>query len=191
MRGVVRPVPNVRIDDDVYEFLQRQAVAFVDTPNSVLRRLLHLDPESDGAVSESGSGRHPVPDATFRRGRQRSKMTRRSSRGQTQKGRTRTPAGALLPEEEYILPLLSALGDRGDSGPAREIIAAVGQRLDGKLTATDRERLASGAIRWENRVQFVRLRLVEEGLLARESPRGVWALTDAGRARLVEGGKPT
>ncbi len=33
-------MPTIRIDDDVWEFLQKQARPFVDSPNDVLRRLL-------------------------------------------------------------------------------------------------------------------------------------------------------
>jgi len=35
-------MPTIRIDDDVFEALQKQARAFVDTPNDVLRRIFHL-----------------------------------------------------------------------------------------------------------------------------------------------------
>lgn len=62
----------------------------------------------------------------------------------------------------------------------------VGRKLENRLTPADRERTSSGVIRWQNRIQFVRLRLVEEGLLARDSGRGIWSLTNAGRARLKE-----
>lgn len=44
--------PTIRIDDEVYERLQKEAKPFVDTPNSVLRRLLGLDSE----VSETPVG---------------------------------------------------------------------------------------------------------------------------------------
>jgi predicted CopG family antitoxin len=40
-------MPTIRIDDDVYRALQEQAQAFVDSPNSVLRRILDLDDEGD------------------------------------------------------------------------------------------------------------------------------------------------
>ncbi len=33
----------IQVDEEVYELLQSEAVAFEDTPNSVLRRLLELD----------------------------------------------------------------------------------------------------------------------------------------------------
>ncbi len=35
--------PTIRIDDEVYDWLQRQAVPFDDTPNSVLRRVAQLN----------------------------------------------------------------------------------------------------------------------------------------------------
>ena len=38
-------MPTIRIDDEVYAWLQRQAVPFDDTPNAVLRRLADLDPK--------------------------------------------------------------------------------------------------------------------------------------------------
>ena len=38
-------VPTIRVDDEVYERLQKAAKPFVDTPNSALRRLLGLDSE--------------------------------------------------------------------------------------------------------------------------------------------------
>ena len=41
----------IRIDQDVYESLKAKAEPFVDTPNSVLRRLLNLDGLSAAAGS--------------------------------------------------------------------------------------------------------------------------------------------
>ena len=32
----------IKVDDEVFEYLQRKAVPLVDTPNSVLRRVLFL-----------------------------------------------------------------------------------------------------------------------------------------------------
>ena len=120
-------------------------------------------------------------------GQQRRRAARRS--GHRSRGRApRTPAGVLLPESEYVVPLLSALAERGGSAPVRDVLEAVGQALDGKLTPVDNERITSGTIRWRNRTQFVRLQLVAEGLMAKDSPRGVWSLTDAGRARLTRDG---
>jgi len=56
--------------------------------------------------------------------------------------------------------------------------------LADRFTPGDLETVGSGDLRWRNRVQFVRLKLVRDGALAKDSPRGVWELTDQGRARL-------
>src|SRR5437879_6345457 len=36
-------VPTIRVDEDVFEWLKSQAEPFVDTPNSVIRRVAGLD----------------------------------------------------------------------------------------------------------------------------------------------------
>lgn len=166
--------PNIRIDRDVYNFLKKHAEAFVDTPNSVLRRLLGIEV----APSSPGSERPSVKVK-----RSKSGFADRSRSGKHARA-PRAPAGVLLAEEEYVLPLLSALAERGGSAPVREAIEAVGRTLADRLRPADRDKTASGVVRWQNRVQFVRLKLVEEGLLAKDSARGVWSLTDAGHARL-------
>ena len=47
-------MPTIRIDEEVYEWLQQQAKPFEDTPNSVMRRIATLD-TSD--VDQSGANR--------------------------------------------------------------------------------------------------------------------------------------
>ena len=50
-----------------------------------------------------------------------------------------------------------------------------------RLTKLDRDRLPNGGERWQNRVQFTRLRLKERGLIKSGSPRGFgWELADLG-----------
>jgi hypothetical protein len=50
--------PTIRVDDEVYRWLQSQAVPFEDSPNSVLKRLAGLDqqpvPGGETGASESG-----------------------------------------------------------------------------------------------------------------------------------------
>ena len=91
-----------------------------------------------------------------------------------------------LPMREYELPLLESLEERGGSAPAKEVITAVGKRLASRITPLDRTTTDSGAVRWENRVQWLRLRLVERGLLKKDSPWGIWELSKAGREYLHE-----
>jgi negative regulator of replication initiation len=146
----------IEIDTEVWNSLQGLAEPFTDTPNSVLRRLLELD-----------SSATPAQESRTR-------------------ARRRVPAGSLLPESAYELPILQALVDQGGRAPAREVIAAVGEAVRERLTRLDQADLSNGGKRWENRVQFTRLRLKERGLIQSGSPRGVWEISDLGRAALEE-----
>ncbi|MCW6008412.1 hypothetical protein K1W54_28295 [Micromonospora sp. CPCC 205371] len=59
MREEAAVVPTIRVDDDVYHRLQQEAKPFVDTPNSVLRRLLDLDgpaPKASDVDRARGAG---------------------------------------------------------------------------------------------------------------------------------------
>lgn len=159
--------------------MQNRAEPFVDTPNTVLRRMLDLSDaetaESEGEASELEAARKSTSQAPKRVTRKRKKK------------RTRAPSGSLLSQEEYELPLLETLSRLGGSAPAGEVIEQLGARLDGKLKPADYEKLESGAIRWENRAQFVRYDLVQRGDMKDDSPRGVWEISAQGRDRLPKG----
>ena len=184
--------PTIRIDDEVYQALKAQAEPFVDTPNTVLRRLFSLDPSKEvpdeADFVDSAPPRLPklaavVTQPTPTAGTTPTSATsrRRGKKPSTTTKRHRAPAGALLPEVRYELPLLSALLELGGAAPSRELIDIVGEKLKNDLTDVDKEKLKSGGIRWQSRVQFVRLRLIERGFMTKESPRGVWAISEAGR----------
>ena len=174
----MQAMPTIRIDAEVYRALQGQAEPFIDTPNSVLRRVLQLRPlkgsDDDEPISE---GQAAAPKAaTVRPGVH---ARRRRLR------RERAPAGSLLPIERYKRSILDVLVERGGVASASDVIEAVGDKLSTELTPTDKGQIASGGIRWHKRVQFARLHLVEEGAMTKEAPRGVWTITDAGR-RVVQ-----
>jgi hypothetical protein len=148
--------PSIEVDDKVFEIIKKNAEPFVDTPNTVLRRLLGVERDKSRSAAARG----------------------------TAIAIERATPGTLLPESEYELPILRFLQERGGRAPSREVVEAVGEVLSGKLTDLDRGALKSGDIRWENRVAFVRLRLIERGELTKGSPRGTWEISDKGRARL-------
>jgi hypothetical protein len=102
----------------------------------------------------------------------------------------RARKGALLPLDRYRLPLLRALIEGGGSLPARDAVDAVGTVLAADLTQVDQEPLRNGSPRWRDRVQHARLRLTAQGLIARDSPWGVWRVTDEGRQLLRNAGRP-
>lgn len=100
----------------------------------------------------------------------------------------RAPDGSLLPEDAYRVPILSALVELGGSAPLMSVLERVWVSLQGRLTPLDLEPLPSNPryARWKNRAQWCRNTLREEGLVAANSPHGIWEITEAGRRWLEE-----
>jgi len=167
---------SIEIDDDVFVLLKRNAEPFVDTPNTVLRRMLGID--SNGSIARPAPASKPAADTA----RKHSVPTSPKARS---RGGTRAARGSLLPESEYELPILQYLAAHDGRAPSREVVEAVGETLADQLTEADKQPLNSGEIRWKSRAAFVRLRLIEGGDLDGEAPRGTWQITDQGRQRLA------
>lgn len=75
---------------------------------------------------------------------------------------------------EHVLQALSALG-----GKARvpDVIQQMRGQLEGKLLPGDQVwRESSNEAAWENNAKWERFQMVQEGLLRRGSPRGIWEL---------------
>jgi hypothetical protein len=172
----------IRIDNEVLDKLKEQAEPFVDTPNTVLRRILGLAPPTESAEIEDGPA--AVQPSRHRRATKSTTATRARLR---QSRRPRAKPGTILSDAEYEIPILEILRDNGGRAPTREVIDALGERLNGRLTDADQDRLSSGEIRWRNRAQFVRLNLIERGDMAQGSPRGVWEISEQGLKRVEMG----
>lgn len=85
-------------------------------------------------------------------------------------------------QAEYRIPILESLIEMGGKGKIREVLGRVKSKIGHKLTTTDLERLSSGrSIRWKNAVQWERQKMKEEGLLRKDSPMGVWEITEKGK----------
>jgi restriction system protein len=93
---------------------------------------------------------------------------------------------AMMPRQiEIEIPLLGVLaGLEGGQGRPRDVYPLLEKRFPTLTTQDLEERLESGTPKWTNRVQWVRQALVTKGEIC--SPqRGIWAITDKGRARLT------
>jgi hypothetical protein len=170
--------PNIEIDETVWDLLKQEAEPLVDTPNTVLRRLLGIggQPQIRRSGHDAAIDRPTVPQAAP------PKRTRSSSKGKRQRrAGARAPVGSLLPESEYERPILSVLGRYGGSAPARDVVERVGSLVADRLTSLDQETQPNGVKRWESRVQFTRLRMRKARLIEAGSPRGVWELSEQGR----------
>jgi hypothetical protein len=98
------------------------------------------------------------------------------------KKRSRLERGLRTPEEKFILPILEALVELGGEAHARDVLKLVHAKMKNILNTYDYEDLSSNnQKRWENTAQWVKYKMVEEGLLDRNVPRGVWRITEKGR----------
>jgi len=166
------------IDDDVYAYVQSQAVPLEENFNSALRRLLGL------SHGEAAATPAPIDSGSAAAGKRGSSSRTTRARSRTS---TRARKGSLLPEREYELPILEALTQFGGRAPTSEVVDIVGEKLNGRLTEVDQEPLASGDLRWRNRAQFVRLALIKRGDMKADSPRGMWEITEQGTRRIHGG----
>lgn len=94
--------------------------------------------------------------------------------------------GLRTPNRAFHLPILKTLVQLGGAGSVQSILNQVHKMMRDQLNIYDYQSLSSNprAIRWENNAQWARLKLVKQGYLASDSPRGVWAITEKGRERV-------
>ncbi|MBN1262635.1 MAG: winged helix-turn-helix domain-containing protein [Anaerolineae bacterium] len=90
--------------------------------------------------------------------------------------------GLKTPQSAYHIPILRALVDLGGEAGLDAVLERVQALMADQLNAYDLDTFADGkTIRWRNTAQWARNTLREEGLIRDDTPRGVWAISDAGR----------
>jgi len=147
-------MPTIRIDDEVYLWLQGQAKPFEDTPNTVLRRIAGLDiAVKHGGIKMTNSSVNTLPRPSLK----------------THQSAFREP----------ILKILKKHGGRADRMTVLKELELV---LEGKLTEYDKSDISSGTIRWQKSAEWEVRVMREEQLLepVSKAPRGTWALTAKG-----------
>lgn len=150
-------MPTVRIDDEVFDALKKLAEPLVDTPNSVIRRLL----EANGTLKKKPA---PAPKPAPARAT-----------------REQTPQSVY---EENLLAVLAAPPFNG-RGNKKDVTLAVVERMmkRGLIPPSDLEFVATGETKAENKISWGRNLLKTRGLIRNDSPRGIWELTTAKESR--------
>jgi restriction system protein len=102
----------------------------------------------------------------------------------------RLPSGLMTPQAAYRVPILRALAALGGRAKNRAVLDHVRAAMAERLNAYDHQPIGSDANRprWQTTAEFCRNALREEGLLVAGSPRGIWEISDAGRAWLAAHG---
>ena len=117
---------------------------------------------------------------------------RRRRRKRSRKAQKRLERGLRTREDAFRAPILQALVLLDGSAPVTEVMEKVGDVMKDQLNEYDRLALPStpDLPRWRNTAQWARNAMVKEGLLASDSPRGVWEITAEGKQWLEAQSKP-
>ena len=94
--------------------------------------------------------------------------------------------GLKTPPDAFRYPILEALDRLDGAGRVRDVFRILGEIMSAQLNTYDYQPLPSdpNSIRWKSTAHNARFEMVKDGLLAEDSPRGVWEITDAGREAL-------
>jgi len=105
------------------------------------------------------------------------------TRRQKRQTKERLERGLRTPEESYVMPILESIIELGGKAEMKDVLNLVHEKMKNILNSYDYEPLPSNPKqkRWENTAQWARNTMVNEGLLAKDSPRGIWEITDKGR----------
>ena len=155
-------MPTIRVDQDVFEGLQKLAQPFVDSPSTVIRRML----EDRGVLQKDAQGTSTAKARIF------------------SKNRPPVPADRLTPQsvyENYLLVTL--LKEFNSKGHKRDVTHSIVKRMmkDGHIGPADQELVATGETKAENTIAWARNALKDRGYISRISPRGIWELTAEGK----------
>jgi len=105
---------------------------------------------------------------------------------QTPARRRPRATGNLTPQRDFWKPILETLVDEGGRASVQKVIQSVETKMRNHLKPGDHQPNRDGAPKWIKAANFQRLEMVHEGLLASDSPRGIWAITPQGRKWLSE-----
>lgn len=104
-----------------------------------------------------------------------------------EKRRGPVPKGLRTPERAFIIPILEILEEKGGQADTETVIAGILERMDSILKPGDFETTSStDQPRWKVSLYLARTSLLRQGLLRRDVPRGVWAISEAGREYLLQ-----
>jgi predicted CopG family antitoxin len=149
-------MPTIRVDQDVFEGLQKLAKPFVDSPSMVIRRLL----EDRGVLAKAA---RPAP----------------------QRSSAESSVSTLTPQpvyEKYLLYILAR--EFNGQGHKRDVTHAIVKRMmkDGFIGAADQELVSTGETKAENTITWARNALKQRGYINRAARRGIWELTPEGKS---------
>ena len=83
---------------------------------------------------------------------------------------------------EYYQPILKALVQAGGEARRPELDPLVLQVMEDRLQPGDHEVAGGGRPHWQNSIRRARKQLIKEGWLSEDGSKGMWRITEKGRA---------
>lgn len=102
---------------------------------------------------------------------------KRSSVSGKRKRRTSSSGKNHTHQSEMISCLIESLEELGGSAHCNEVLDLMGQKLQGKFMPGDLEYDKSHSVKWRHNAHWARLKLANDGVLVKHSPRGYWQLS--------------
>lgn len=92
--------------------------------------------------------------------------------------------GLKTEDRNYYIPILESLIELGGSARTADVLEKVYEKMKHRLNEYDKQPVPSDSHepRWKNSARWVRFYMIKVGLLADDSPRGIWEITQKGRA---------
>src|SRR5262245_5164223 len=147
----------ILVDGEVFGRLQGLAQPFVDSPNSVLRRVLGLDQERESGPPSEGSA-----PAGWRESSQTSKDEMTSAQG--------SAPPPMTPQREFRPVIVELLKETGGGRRMHEVLEGIEERLGPRFHPHDHEAVSTGELRWRNSARWERMKMADEGLIKKGTP---------------------
>lgn len=92
--------------------------------------------------------------------------------------------GLKTPEKAFVFPVIDTLMEFGGTAPRKQVVQIVYEKMKHILNDYDLLPMSYNKYvpRWKDTLHWVKLNLLERGILARGTEKGIWALTDYGKA---------
>jgi hypothetical protein len=150
-------MPVIRVSDATWERMKRHAKPFDDKPEDIVN--LALD-----ALDEKVGLSKPEPKKAV--------------------AKEKAAGGKKLPQKEFRLPLMETVLELGGAAQVSDIRKVMEKKMAPLLSEADYELVSTNEPRWWNAICWERADLVREGLFAKDAERGVWKLSERGKAQV-------
>lgn len=135
---------------------------------------MHCEGASEAAIAKQFGVKPGTVASMKRKMRDAGRGHEERNRSRPERGRQKASVPGRIPQWAFRQPIVDVLRALGGGGPAKEVLRLLERKMD--FSEADRKELKNGAIAWENRAQWERAQMKQDGVLKPDSERGWWEL---------------